>query len=64
MVAGDKSPTVLTLSFLLKGHSRGSDEVLMSCSRHCGEAALDQVSTLEERSLLSFQRPVPVVLTA
>jgi hypothetical protein len=24
----------------------------------------DQVSTLEERSLLSFQRPVPVVLTA
>ena len=36
------------------------DEVLITGSTCCLTAASDQVSTLEERSLLSFQRPVPV----
>jgi hypothetical protein len=40
------------------------DEVLITGSTLRLTAALDQVSTLEERSLLSFQRPVPVCSTA
>ena len=57
LVAG-RSRRNLHFELVLKGRptrgKREDDEVLMSCS---GEP--DQVSTLEERSLLSFQRPVP-----
>jgi hypothetical protein len=44
---------------LLKGLFRRTDEVLITGSTLRLTAVLDQVSTLEERSLLSFQRPVP-----
>jgi hypothetical protein len=55
---------VLFAEQLLKGHPRGGKPL--------GRRGVDvpsrpksvQVSTLEERSLLSFQRPVPVCLAA
>jgi hypothetical protein len=75
MVAGSKAGNRFTSSLCSLQFNCTAEQLLKglsSCREGMGRRGVDvllrpksdQVSTLEERSLLSFQRPVPVCLAA